>query len=334
MALNHGSESSPLSSLSISSSSYESNLTELRNNPYFYVKKGGSVSISVPSYCSVGRVDSGYGISIASNYKSASGTLSKAGTCWIVVEGEKDSQFVGLTFVIYSIGDASDNFSATASVSNSSPYVGSSVSIYATPVSGYKIESIDYAITNSDGISTPSFTYGSTRASASVTALKATTVTIALCVTKFSYGGTSYSSNIWLNNVTLNISNPPTYSFTLRYNANGGSGAPSSQSTTSSSTASRSFTISSTIPTRKGYRFLGWSTNSNATSPSYQPGGTISVSYNSTVTLYAVWKKACNVWIKLDSGWKEGETLYVKTDSGWKESDGAKVKINDTTWRE
>lgn len=71
--------------------------------------------------------------------------------------------------------------------------------------------------------------------------------------------------------------------YTLTYNANGGSGAPSAVSNITSAT------ISSTKPTRAGYDFLGWSTSSTATSASYVAGNSITLSAN--VTLYAVWKK-------------------------------------------
>ena len=76
-------------------------------------------------------------------------------------------------------------------------------------------------------------------------------------------------------------------SYTLSYNANGGSGAPSGHS------GAKSYTIKTTVPTRFGYTFLGWSTNSSATSASYTPGNTISLSSNTT--LYAVWKSAQSV---------------------------------------
>ena len=72
----------------------------------------------------------------------------------------------------------------------------------------------------------------------------------------------------------------PTYSIT--YNANGGSGAPSTQ------TGSTNYTISSTVPIRSGYTFLGWSTSSNATTSTYEAGDTVAISAN--LTLYAVWK--------------------------------------------
>ena len=77
--------------------------------------------------------------------------------------------------------------------------------------------------------------------------------------------------------------------YTLNYNANGGTGAPASQSA-SSTTGSYTFTISSTVPTKAGYTFKGWSTSSSATSASYQPGNTINVT--GTTTLYAVWEAA------------------------------------------
>jgi len=74
--------------------------------------------------------------------------------------------------------------------------------------------------------------------------------------------------------------------YTLTYNDNGGSGAPSNQSNTNK-TGSATFTISSTTPTRSGYEFKGWSTSSSATSASYSAGGSITI--NSNMTLYAVW---------------------------------------------
>lgn len=76
----------------------------------------------------------------------------------------------------------------------------------------------------------------------------------------------------------------PTLYWTVSYNANGGSGAPSNQT----KYRDKSLTISSTKPTRTGYTFLGWSTSSTATSATYSAGG--SYTSNSGATLYAVWK--------------------------------------------
>ena len=71
--------------------------------------------------------------------------------------------------------------------------------------------------------------------------------------------------------------------YTVSYNANGGSGAPASQT----KTYGVNLTLSDVVPTRTGYIFQGWSTSSYG-SVNYQPGGTYSG--NSNLTLYAVWK--------------------------------------------
>lgn len=91
------------------------------------------------------------------------------------------------------------------------------------------------------------------------------------------------------------------WNFTLKYDANGGSGAPDTQkySTNNKYTKSHTFTIPSKTPTREGYTFLGWADSKDATSASRHPGGTCLVSqtvsgYNGgsvTKTLYAVWEK-------------------------------------------
>lgn len=81
-----------------------------------------------------------------------------------------------------------------------------------------------------------------------------------------------YIKNMWL-----------TADYTITYDANGGSGAPSAQTFEEGSR-----TLSSTVPTRSGYSFLGWSTSASATSATYSAGGTISLTGD--VTLYAVWK--------------------------------------------
>ena len=74
-----------------------------------------------------------------------------------------------------------------------------------------------------------------------------------------------------------------TTTYTISYNANGGSGAPEPQYKTDGV----DLTLSSVVPTRENYTFLGWATTSDATSATYEAGGTYSA--NASVTLYAVW---------------------------------------------
>lgn len=71
--------------------------------------------------------------------------------------------------------------------------------------------------------------------------------------------------------------------YTVSYNANGGTGAPTSQT----KTYGVDLTLRTGTPTRAGYTFKGWATTKTATSAKYQPGGTYSD--NKDVTLYAVW---------------------------------------------
>lgn len=84
--------------------------------------------------------------------------------------------------------------------------------------------------------------------------------------------------------VTFNVTVPAWTSYTVSYNANGGSGAPSSQTKWKDQTLK----LSATTPTRTGYSFLGWSTSSSATSATYAAGANYTA--NSAATLYAVWK--------------------------------------------
>lgn len=97
--------------------------------------------------------------------------------------------------------------------------------------------------------------------------------------------------------------NPTTkYTYTLNYDANGGTGAPSadSWSTTDASIRYHSFTVKNTVPTREGYVFKGWKAKDGA--DTIYAGGTLcSVSqYGNDVvkngntwtrTLYAVWEE-------------------------------------------
>lgn len=85
-------------------------------------------------------------------------------------------------------------------------------------------------------------------------------------------------------NVTFNVTVPAWTSYKITYNANGGSGAPGSQTKWKDQTLK----LSTTKPTRTGYSFLGWSTSSSATTATYAAGANYTA--NAAATLYAVWK--------------------------------------------
>lgn len=78
--------------------------------------------------------------------------------------------------------------------------------------------------------------------------------------------------------------------YTLNYDANGGEGAPDSQTTTTDE-GSSSFDVSGDTPTRDGYTFLGWADDPDATDVSYAAGDKVTVDSTTPKTLYAVWLK-------------------------------------------
>lgn len=113
--------------------------------------------------------------------------------------------------------------------------------------------------------------------------LSKTTATQYLVLTGTFTDGYVYGESKINTTKTWQVSVPALSTYTVSYNANGGSGAPSSQSQYYGS----SITLSSTRPTRAGHTFLGWATSSTG-GVSYTPGATYS-SYTS-ITLYAVWQ--------------------------------------------
>ncbi len=79
----------------------------------------------------------------------------------------------------------------------------------------------------------------------------------------------------------------------LSYNANGGTNAPSA-TIAESNTAPIIATISSTIPTKQGYKFLGYTNASDATAPDYvYTNGAFTpstITLTADKTIYAVWE--------------------------------------------
>ena len=81
---------------------------------------------------------------------------------------------------------------------------------------------------------------------------------------------------------------------TLNYNANGGTGAPGSSTAYGYYNSygvqnNGSHTVSSTVPTRTGYTFVSWNTQSNGSGTEYSAGETYTNSAAND-TLYAIWQ--------------------------------------------
>jgi uncharacterized repeat protein (TIGR02543 family) len=103
-------------------------------------------------------------------------------------------------------------------------------------------------------------------------------------------GGNSYTASV-------NFTIPARDRYSISYNANGGTGAPSTQYYY----YGYDTTLSKTIPKRTGYTFLGWSLSSTAISPSYSAGQAWGGTNADNYILYAVWEKI-SCAIKFDAG--------------------------------
>lgn len=131
--------------------------------------------------------------------------------------------------------------------------------------------------------------------------------------------------------------------YTIKYDSNGGSGAPSAQK----KSKGKALTLSNVRPTRSGYTFEGWSTSRNG-SVQYKAGSQYTA--NKSVTLYAVWSKNsskpqyfdCNIQISCingkivnlynNPGDSEPVTYFSKGQSMTSRY-GAKLNDNSTWYR-
>ncbi len=117
--------------------------------------------------------------------------------------------------------------------------------------------------------------------------------------------GAKYTSNASITLYAIWKTN----TYTITYNANGGSGAPSAQT----KTYGTDLILSSTKPTRTDYTFQGWATSSSATSATYQPGSTYTT--NANLTLYAVWNSyICSYNNKRYATFEEAKAACTITD--------------------
>lgn len=123
--------------------------------------------------------------------------------------------------------------------------------------------------------------------------------------------GFSHGTDYATTTVTVPAVARPTY--TVSYNANGGSGAPSNQTKQHDIT----LTLSSVKPTRSGYTFAGWGTSATDTGVKYSAGG--QYTGNASITLYAIWTNAAKMTLAYNanggSGAPSSQTHLINTTS-------------------
>lgn len=200
----------------------------------------------------------------------------------------------GATFSFSKTHDNSGNLSFRAGIVGTISGYGPNTSVYDWPT-GYEISIhenrqlyVSYNANGGSGAPGATYFYGSTE---SIT-LSSTRPTR----TGYTFLGWSTSSTATTatyspgQNIGTRSSGLALYAvwqintYTISFDANGGEGAPEAVT----KTHGVMLTLPDTIPTRAGYDFLGWSTDSSATTATYQAGGSFTA--NAATTLYAVWR--------------------------------------------
>ena len=123
--------------------------------------------------------------------------------------------------------------------------------------------------------------------------------------------------------------------YTVKYNANGGSGAPGQQTKTYGVTLK----LSSTKPTRTNYIFKGWGTSAGSTTVKYAAGA--NYTSNASITLYAIWEldytapKITSVTMDRcnSAGTLSDEGTYAKVGFKWSIDGNATLSSITVGWR-
>ncbi len=104
--------------------------------------------------------------------------------------------------------------------------------------------------------------------------------------------------------------------YTMTFDANGGTDAPRSESD-ESARGSVVLTIPTDVPKRDGFKFLGWSESELAVQPSYQPGQSVTVTAD--MKLYAVWNDMVEYTLSFDANGGEGQIgpASGRSDAGY-----------------
>ena len=141
--------------------------------------------------------------------------------------------------------------------------------------------------------------------------------------------GTSYAAGaVYSENSNVTLYAQWKQVFTITYNANGGSGAPSDQSKVQGDT----ITLSTNKPTKTGNTFTGWNTSSGGSGTSYAAGATYSA--DSSITLYAQWKpNVVTIKFNINGGTLKSSSPYAVDSNGNVTRDGKPLhtmNYNDT----
>ena len=252
-----------------------------KSNNYAESKKDFNVYKAIFKKGSVDKIDNG--------------TIDITKICLSEVNGTCTIKSPTIEKLGYNVVGWNTNASATTSSWNANTNKNNVNGTYYPIVKAKTIKVIFYrnASTSDSTTATQTFTYGVSGQAFSAKGWTNTGHTMAgwaknrNAVTK-DYNTLSGVADTWINSYAPNINlyavwSPNTY--TISYNANGGSGAPTAQT----KTYGTDLTLTTSKPTRSGYTFNGWNTKSDGSGTSYSAGGKFTT--NANTTLYAKWKQ-------------------------------------------
>lgn len=235
-------------------------------------------------------------------------------------------------------------FTVTAKLASSESYIGTGIGLVAgVYVAGawktWTLKSTTESLESWSGTSAHSKSYTAS-ISTSVSTTKLTGIKVRV-LRSDSLGDACQLSATSASDIDISSS----AKYTIKFNANGGTGAPSNVT----KTHGVNITLPTTTPTRDSssdsgtvttYNFKGWGTSASAAAAAYQPGGTYSA--NGNATLHAVWGSSstsmCMVAYVVDGGLfyyeqvANGTTITVTTKrpgkashtfSGWSTTEGS-----------
>ena len=251
-----------------------------KSNNYAESKKDFNVYKAIFKKGSVDKIDNG--------------TIDITKICLSEVNGTCTIKSPTIEKLGYNVVGWNTNASATTSSWNANTNKNNVNGTYYPIVKAKTIKVIFYrnASTSDSTTATQTFTYGVSGQAFSAKGWTNTGHTMAgwaknrNAVTK-DYNTLSGVADTWINSYAPNINlyavwNKDTY--TIKYDANGGFGAPAEQKKTYGS----NLTLSSIKPTKTGYVFNGWNTKKDGTGNNYAAGSNYTA--NGNATLYAMWK--------------------------------------------
>ncbi|MBO7202211.1 MAG: InlB B-repeat-containing protein, partial [Paludibacteraceae bacterium] len=153
---------------------------------------------------------------------------------------------------------------------------------------------------NTGSVSAPSYSYTPLSAAEAKTAVTNTTC------------GAGATLNVSVSGSTVTVLSPcNSTSYTITFNANGGSGTMANQTVYENMAT----TINANAFTRSGYAFQGWATSSGSSTVTYTNKASITLTKN--ITLYAVWKEAQTYTVTFNAnGGSCSTTSLTYTDGG------------------